>query len=41
MLDEWVTDKEEIDKQLKEMTKGKTEKADSKNLVWIMIIQKE
>jgi len=28
MLDEWVTDKQEIDKQLKEMTKGKTEKAD-------------
>ncbi|MDA1533702.1 MULTISPECIES: multicopper oxidase family protein [Bacillus cereus group] len=30
MLDEWITDKEEINKQLKEMTKGKTEKADSK-----------
>ncbi len=28
MLDEWITDKEEINKQLKEMTKGKTEKAD-------------
>ncbi|MGO0732706.1 hypothetical protein ACTIGL_17705 [Bacillus shihchuchen] len=28
MLDEWVTDKEEINKQLKEMAKGKTEKAD-------------
>ena len=41
MLDEWITDKEEINKQLKEMTKGKTEKADSKNLVWIMTIQKE
>lgn len=28
MLDEWITDKEEMNKQLKEMTKGKTEKAD-------------
>lgn len=28
MLDEWVTDKEEINKQLKEMTKGQTEKVD-------------
>lgn len=28
MLDEWITDKEEINKQLKEMTKGKTEKAE-------------
>lgn len=28
MLDEWVTDKKEIDKQIKEMTKGKTEKSD-------------
>ncbi|PEF44393.1 copper oxidase [Bacillus cereus] len=30
MLDEWVTDKEEINKQVKEMTKGKKEKAASK-----------
>ncbi|WP_144551021.1 multicopper oxidase family protein [Bacillus mycoides] len=28
MLDEWVTDKKEIDKQIKEMAKGKTEKPD-------------
>lgn len=28
MLDEWVTDKKEIDKQIKEMTRGKTEKSD-------------
>lgn len=28
MLDEWVTDKKEIDKQIKEMAKGKTEKLD-------------
>ncbi|MGG2066059.1 multicopper oxidase domain-containing protein [Bacillus sp. S14(2024)] len=28
MLDEWVTDKKEIDKQIKEMTKKKTEKSD-------------
>ncbi|WIY62936.1 multicopper oxidase family protein [Bacillus arachidis] len=28
MLDEWVTDEKEIDKQIKEMTKGKTEKSD-------------
>ncbi|AIM11180.1 multicopper oxidase family protein [Bacillus anthracis] len=27
MLDEWITDKEEMNKQLKEMTKGKTEKS--------------
>ncbi|PEZ04813.1 copper oxidase [Bacillus sp. AFS018417] len=28
MLDEWVTDKKEIDKQIKEMTKRKTEKSE-------------
>ncbi|MEY8346928.1 multicopper oxidase family protein [Bacillus cereus] len=28
MLDEWVTDKKEIEKQIKEMTKGKIEKSD-------------
>ncbi|PHA02277.1 copper oxidase [Bacillus pseudomycoides] len=28
MLDEWVTDKKEIDKQIKEMTKGKMEKSE-------------
>lgn len=32
MLDEWVTDKEEINKQVKEMTKGKKEKADDKKV---------
>lgn len=40
MLDEWVTDKEEIDKQVKEMTKGKKKKQKVKNLVWIMKIRK-
>ena len=41
MLDEWVTDKEEINKQVKEMTKGKKKKQLVKNLVWIMTTQKE
>ena len=41
MLDEWITDKEEINKQLKEMTKGKTEKQTVINLVRIMKMRKE
>ena len=40
MLDEWITDKEEMNKQLKEMTKGKTEKQTVINLVRVMKIRK-